>query len=568
MAHPAVIKVLLVEDHLEDALLVQSMLFLADPDRYNLSHVRSLPDAIARLKKDPCDVVLLDLSLSEFDGLNALSRLHSSVPGIPVVVLVGHREEALGLQAVESGAQDYLLKVPGNSISVARIRRAMERNRAQEEVTNLKRFDPVTGLPNRLQFLEALDSAIYAADELSSCLTLVLLDIDRFKSINDTLGQEQGDILLKTVSERLVQCAGPKDLVARLGGDEFALLIHGLPSSKAAEARTENVRKAMSGAYKLDGNEVYVTPSIGLSHYPENGRDARSLVRNAESALSSAKSRGRNNLQAFSPEMEAPASERLRLENGLRRALKQDELFLYYQPQVDLESGRITGMEALLRWHHPTLGLISPSRFIRLAEETGLIVPIGEWVLRTACAQAVKWQEKGFGKLRVSVNLSPRQFHENTLTAIVRGILEDTGLDPALLALEITEGVMMEDTRESAAAFAGIKGMGINISIDDFGTGYSSLGYLKRFPVDVLKLDRSFVKEVDTDPGDAAIARAIIALAHGLSVTVIAEGVETREQLDFLKKEGCHGVQGFLLSKPVTSRAFERLLARGGAFSL
>jgi len=559
---PAVIKTLLVEDDLEDALLVRGMLHHADPDRFNVIHVRSLSDAFKRLKEEAFDVVFLDLSLPDGEGLTGIQDARAAARGIPIVVLGADREEGLALKAVEVGAQDYVLKSPGNAISVSRIRRAMERTRSEEHVAYLTRFDPITGLANRALFRERLDAALGAAAREETPVALVLLDLDRFKTVNESLGHECGDRLLQAVAGRLERSGGGD--VARLGGDEFAVIAPGADAD-AAFHRARQIFEAMSTPFNLDGHEIYVTPSIGVSCYPRPSEGADALIRNAEAAMYRAKERGRNNLQAFAPEMAGPATERIRLEAALRHALTREEFVLFYQPQVDLASRRIVGLEALLRWHHPALGLVAPSRFIWLAEETGLIVPIGEWVLATACAQAKAWDEAGLAPRRMVVNLSARQFRQERLPETVARALEAAGLAPERLALEITEGALMEATRRNDSLVAELKDLGVGISIDDFGVGYSSLAYLKRFPVDILKLDRCFVRDIASDPGDVAIARAIIALARGLSLSVIAEGIETPEQVAVLQAEGCENGQGYLLGRPVPARGAERLMRQGPA---
>jgi diguanylate cyclase (GGDEF)-like protein len=559
---PAVIKTLLVEDDLEDALLVRGMLHRADPDRFNVIHVRSMGDAFRRLKEEAFDVVLLDLSLPDVEGLSGIPDARAAARGVPIVVLGADREEGMALKAVELGAQDYVLKSPGNTISVSRIRRAMERTRSEEQVAYLTRFDPVTGLANRTLFRERLDTALAAADRAEAPVALILLDLDRFKTVNDSLGHACGDRLLQAVAGRMERAGGGD--VARLGGDEFAVIVPGADAD-VAFLRARQIMDTMSAPFNLDGHEVYVTPSIGVSCYPRPSDGADVLTRNAEAAMYRAKERGRNNLQAFAPEMAGPATERIRLEAALRHALTREEFVLFYQPQVELASGRVVGLEALLRWHHPLLGLVTPSRFIWLAEETGLIVPIGEWVLSTACAQAKAWDEAGLGPHRMVVNLSARQFRQEHLAQSVAQALAASGLAPERLALEITEGALMENTRRNDSLVAELKALGVGISIDDFGVGYSSLAYLKRFPVDILKLDRSFVRDIATDPGDVAIARAVIALARGLRLSVIAEGVETPEQVAVLRAEGCENGQGYLLGRPLPVRGAEKLLRQDPA---
>jgi len=560
-----VIRVLLVEDDREDAGLVRGMIAGSEPDRFNLVHVVGLVEARHRAALENFDVLLLDLSLPGLPGLSALSAAQSAVPGVPVVVMASPAEESLALMAMDMGAEDYLLKSPGNVLNSARIRRAMERNFVSEQATAQAAADPITGLCNRDSFRRALDTARQQADAGGPSFTLILIDLDRFRAVNDVLGHSGGDQFLRAVAERLERNLPEGDVLARLGGDEFAVLARATLTPEDGSNRARALLEVLSRPYHVEGHELFVTPSIGIARYPNGSGDADELITNAESALFRAKQAGRNNFQWHDPEGDGspPAAERMRLEGALRRALDRDEFLLYYQPQIDLETGRITGTEALLRWHHPQLGLVNPGQFIWLAEETGLIVPIGEWVLRTACLQTKVWERAGMGPLRMVVNLSARQFRQERLVERISSVLSSCGLAPDRLALEITEGALMDNTRHTLSSLACLREAGVRISIDDFGTGYSSLGYLKRFPVDILKIDQSFVRDLATDRGDQAITRAILALARGLSLDVVAEGVETRAQLDFLRREGCRNVQGYLLSRPIPARQFEALMKVG-----
>jgi diguanylate cyclase (GGDEF)-like protein len=409
-------------------------------------------------------------------------------------------------------------------------------------------------------FSQRLSHAIAQARRNGTQLAVLFIDLDRFKNINDTLGHEAGDNVLKGVAERLHECLRESDTVGRLSGDEFVVLLEGMSQSMHCADVAQKVLTAVARPFALGTQEFHLTASIGISTYPADSEDVQSLLKNADVAMYRAKELGKNNFQFYSAQMNVHTLERLALESSLRGALERNEFVLHYQPKVDIRSGRIIGMEALVRWQHPTKGLIPPMQFIPLAEETGLIVPIGEWVLRTACARNKSWQEQGLPPLCIAVNLSARQFAYENLVQDVARVLNETGLDATLLEIEITESMVMHDPEHAIELLNKLKAMGINISIDDFGTGYSSLSYLKRFPIDSLKIDRSFIKDLPLDGNDAAITRAIIAMAHGLKLKVIAEGTETGEQLSFLRADECDEMQGFYFSKPLPEHEFALLV--------
>jgi diguanylate cyclase (GGDEF)-like protein len=396
---------------------------------------------------------------------------------------------------------------------------------------------------------------------------VLLLSLDQFKKVNDTLGYALGYRLLREVTERLASCVPEVETVARFEGDEFALLLTQIGGTDGVVEVIRQLGDALRLPFTLDGHEVFVTASIGISLYPRDGEDGPTLLKNAGAVLYRAKQQGGDNYQFYAAGINAGALERLSLENSLRRALERSEFEVYYQPQVEFKTGMVVGTEALVRWRHPELGLVPPAEFIPLAEDTGLIVPIGEWVLHTACAQGKVWQSVGFAHLSVAVNLSARQFQQQTLSETVVRILEETGLSPRRLGLELTESSIIRNAESAGRTLDELKAMGIKIAVDDFGMGYSSLGYLKRLPIAVLKIDRSFVREVTTDPDDAALVTAIVTLAHNLRLKVIAEGVETEEQLRFLKTLGCDEWQGYLYSKPLPAEAFRQLLLEGGRAS-
>jgi diguanylate cyclase (GGDEF)-like protein/PAS domain S-box-containing protein len=441
----------------------------------------------------------------------------------------------------------------------------LARWQAEERVRHLAHFDELTGLPNRSMFNQRLSHALAQAQRRKTPLAVLFIDLDRFKNINDTLGHDAGDTVLREVAERLQSCLRESDTVGRLGGDEFVVLIEDLPETVHVTAIAQKILTAVARPFVLEGQEFHITGSIGISTYPDDSADMQTLLKNADISMYRAKEQGKNNYQFYSAQMNVHSIERLALESSLRHALERNEFLLHYQPKVDIVSGRVTGMEALVRWQQPGKALVPPSEFIPLAEETGLIVPIGEWVLRTACARLKSWQEEGMAPLRIAVNLSARQFVQENLPHDVARVLEATGLDPSALELELTESMIMKDPERAVTVLNRLKAMGIHLSIDDFGTGYSSLSYLKRFPIDSVKIDRSFIQDIPGDADDAAITRAIIAMAHSLRLKVIAEGVETPEQLRFLREHGCDEMQGYYFSKPLAESEFLRLLQDSSA---
>ncbi|MEW5944153.1 MAG: EAL domain-containing protein [Pseudomonadota bacterium] len=458
--------------------------------------------------------------------------------------------------------------VNGEYTFTAFIRDITERKQIEEQLADLASYDSVTRLPNRVLFKDRLMHAmVQQGRHPERQIALLFLDLDHFKTVNDTLGHTIGDKLLQAVANQIRIGIRKGDTISRLGGDEFTIILESLHHTDDAAVIAQKILDNIAVPFNIEGHEIFVSATIGITIYPNDAQSADDLLRNADTAMYQAKERGRGRYLFFTSEMNARMAERLKLENSLRRALERNEFRLHYQPQVDLATGRITGMETLIRWEHPDVGLVPPFQFIPIAEETGLIVPIGEWVLQTACAQNKAWQEAGLPAVRVAVNLSGHQFGQQNLAKIIEQTLNDTGLDARYLELEITESVAMENAEKTIAALQTFKTMGIGISIDDFGTGYSSLSYLKRFPIDTLKIDRSFVKDVTDDPEDAAIASATIAMAHNLKLKVIAEGVETAEQLAFLQKHACDEIQGYYFSKPVPADDFAKLLQQG-AFPL
>jgi diguanylate cyclase (GGDEF)-like protein len=434
------------------------------------------------------------------------------------------------------------------------------RNRTEARVQYLATHDDLTGLPNRVKFGQALNELVNAAQSFNRKFGVMFIDLDRFKLINDTLGHGAGDLLLKEVSARLKHCVRDGDMVARLGGDEFVVLINDAPDVQEVSARARDILSAIGKPVFVHGQECTVTASIGISMFPADAQDEQTLTRTADAAMYLTKEQGRNGFRFFSSEVEMQSLERLMLETSLRRALERNEFSLYYQAKRDMD-GNVSGAEALLRWQHRDLGTLPPARFIPIAEETGLIVPIGKWVLETACSQNMAWQNQGLPPLRIAVNLSPRQFNDNNLLDDIQEALGNSGMPPDLLELEITESMVMQNVDRALRLLREIRKMGVHLAIDDFGTGYSSMSLIKLFPIDTIKVDRSFVRDLMTDADDRAITEAIIALGKALRLRIIAEGVETKEQETFLREHACDEIQGYLFSEPIPAEAFRAFVA-------
>ncbi len=470
--------------------------------------------------------------------------------------------DALGpLEAVFTAKDGRLVIVEGNltcsdssgdsPVIWSICRDITDRKHAEEQLYRLAHHDTLTGLPNRILFMDRLQQAKALANRYQHQVAILFLDLDRFKIINDTLGHPIGDRLLQQVAHRIVGCVREVDTVARIGGDEFTIILVNVDNPDDVKKMGQKILKTLAAPFIIDTYELFVTTSIGVSLYPTDGESLDHLVKKADIAMYYAKGEGRNNVQFYSPRMDENADKRLLLETSLRKALDNREFRVYYQPKVDIVTKRITAMEALIRWEHPLLGLVSPGEFIPLAEETGLIIPIGEWVLRAACIQNRQWLRQGLPRMRVAVNLSGYQFQQKNLLETIRGILGETGLSADLLELEITESVIMQNPDFAVSVLNQLRDLGVHISIDDFGTGYSSLAHLKRFSVNTLKIDKSFVRDVEINSADAAITTAIIAMGNSLNLKVIAEGVETEGQLSFLSDNNCDEVQGYLFSTPM-----------------
>lgn len=449
-------------------------------------------------------------------------------------------------------------------------RNVTEKTLYQEKLDHLAHHDPLTGLPNRLLFSDRLSMKLSESRQNGQSMAIMFIDLDRFKLINDTLGHNVGDGLLKDVASRLRKTLRDVDTIARMGGDEFTLILPNIRTTEHPMRVASRVLQAFSAPFQVEGHELFISPSIGVSIYPEDGQDVETLVKNADTAMYRAKEQGRNNCQLYTKALNAKALERITLETSLRNALRRHEMMVHYQPQVDIRTGDILGVEALARWKHPELGFVPPSQFVPLAEDTGLIMPISEWMLYEVCQQNKDWQDAGLPPMVASVNISARQLEHDHLLRAVRTVLDKTGLDPSYLGIELTESMLMRNTDHSAEVLGQLKEMGVHVSVDDFGTGHSSLSYLKRLPIDSVKIDQSFVRDITINPDDAAISGAVVAMAHSLKLSVVAEGVETLEQLEFLRSLKCDMIQGYFISRPVPADELTQLLvdARGDGSQL
>jgi diguanylate cyclase (GGDEF)-like protein len=513
-------------------------------------------------------------SISAWDGVRRWTSARE-LYGFPLAVLVGLSvDEQLAAEHRET--RSYLWRAAFGSVLVVvlagllgRMSWHLAQNRIREGETKLAHaqrveylayHDGLTGLPNRSMFSKLLSQRINEAHRYHRRLAVAFLDLDRFKQINDTLGHEAGDQLLQEVAKRLRACVRESDTVARLGGDEFVVLLPELGDATYAASVAQKILSVIAKPFTLIGHEFRITASIRISAYPEDGLDEQTLTKNADIAMYQAKAEGKNNFQFYSENLNANSLERLTLESSLRHALEHNEFRLCYQAKRDIGSGRITGMEALLRWEHPDLGLVAPMQFIPIAEETGLIVPIGRWVLETACSQNVAWQSAGVPPLNIAVNLTARQFSDEHLLEDVTAVLETTGMDPHLLEFELSESLLIRDIEATLRILTGLKHLGIRIAIDDFGTGYSSLATLQRFPLDTIKIDRSLIHDISAEPEGTGLADAVIAMGKNLSLTVVAQGVETAEQADYLRTHACDELQGFYFNRPLPSEEFTQLL--------
>lgn len=572
-------KILVIED---EELVRENILELLDAEGLEGIGAENGRIGVDLAREQKPDLILCDVMMPGLDGYGVLSALRQN-PGlatIPFIFLTAKAAKADFRQGMELGADDYLTKpftraeLLGAIATRLRKQAAVqdfynsELQEAKEQLDYLVYHDSLTGLPNQLSLREQFQQVQPTDSDPPKAIAILCLDLDRFNQINDNLGHAFGDLVLQAVAQRLTACVGSENIVARLNADQFAIILATTQHKKEAVQVAQTILESISQTFALGGEEIFMTASIGIALYPRDGKEIEQLLNCANKAMVQAKQQGGDQYQLYSAVSTLGSSDRLALQTSLRHALEREELQVYYQPQVNLQTGQIMGTEALVRWQHPERGFVSPARFIPIAEETGLIVAIGEWVLQTACQQTKRWQMAGFPNLRVAVNLSGRQFNQVDLRHKLVRILTETGLHARYLELELTESILVENTEVAIRRLNALKALGVEIAIDDFGTGYSSLSYLQQFPFDTLKIDQCFIRNIMANSSNAAITRAIIQMAKSLNLKLIAEGVETETELSFVAQHQCDGMQGYLFSPPLPAKGFEALLTSGKALPL
>jgi diguanylate cyclase (GGDEF)-like protein len=558
--HDAYVRILLVEDDVTYARFAQEMLESVRSTRVQLAHAASVHDAIERLAVAAPDIILLDLGLPDAQGLDALTALVDAAPNLPIVILSGTEDEVLALEAVKAGAQDYLLKGQATSeLLVKAIRYAIERKQSELHMKRLAYYDSLTGLPNRRLVMEHLILALKRVARNNSVVAVFFIDIDHFKHINDTLGHEAGDRVLQQLATRLSQSLRDSDTLARLSGDEFVAVVE-VTQPRQLAVVAASLQQRLKTPFTTTDGELFVTASIGVSAYPTDGDDAEELLRNADRAMYRAKAQGRDTVRFYAAPLEEARSSQVAFKNALQRAIERDELRVHFQPLVDLHTGQIDGFEALVRWRHPSRGVIPPSDFIPLAEESELILLIERWVLHAAMTEVTN--VRAANQLKLAINISRRHFDNPALLSELKRIVRQVGYNAGLLELELTESGIMHHPQRVLRHLKECRRLGINVAVDDFGTGYSCLGLMKRFPLNALKIDRSFVHNCGTDPTSRALVTAIIRVGHALGLQVTAEGVETASELEYLRDQNCDRAQGYYFGRPVQSARLKGLLRR------
>lgn len=564
MSYNSQVTVLLVEDNAVDALWVQRALASLEGLEFQCLQQETLEAALLHLEQQHVDVILTDLSLPDSSGLDTFHHLRSRAPETPILVLSGITDEDVAVAAVQNGAQDYLVKDHVTKDSLHRsIRYSIERNRSQQHLAFLAHYDQLTGLPNRGLFFDRFEHAIRRARRSEQLVALLFVDLDHFKDINDSIGHHAGDVLLKRVADRLRTCVRDCDTVSRMGGDEFSLVLEDIASIQQVSVVAKRILHTLAEPFWIESREIFTSASVGITIFPFDDNPEGTLLQHADIAMYQAKHQGGNAYQYYLGGMGAQVASRSSLANDLRQGLAKEEFFLHYQPLVDLNTGRILGLESLVRWQHPTKGLISPGQFIPIAEQIGLIGRLGQWVLQKACTDIGQINREGVAEIPVAVNVSGRQFRHKELVEKIQEVLGHSALAPGMLELELTENVLMDDSTNHTTTLDQIKQMGVKISIDDFGTGYSSLRYLKTFPIDTLKIDRSFIQDLPYNPHNASLVASMIDMGHSLGLSVLAEGVETLEQVQFLKAHDCDRAQGYFFARPQSLDSLMPVLKTG-----
>lgn len=549
--------ILLVEDRRATRLMIRKILY---SDNYRVIEAENGEEALEIFATLQPEVVLMDIIMPVMDGLTACAHLRNMPGGdlVPILMFTGLDDGTSVEKAFAAGASDFISKPINWEELRHRVRRLTYLRRIEDINRHQAYYDNLTNLPNRILFNDRLTIALTQAQKDSEMLAVLFINIKNFKLINDAFGYDKGDLVLQGIGQRLVNSVGEEVTVARLGGDDFALILTKIQQEKDVAKVAQQSLKAIQKSWHISGQEVNITAIIGIALYPNDGLDIDTLLKNAETAMyRNSHNHGSTMYHFYNNQMNTKAFERLTLENSLHRALEENQFKIFYQPQIDIKTGKIFGVEALLRWEHPTQGLIPPDKFIPISEDTGLIIPIGEWMLNNVCKQHRHWQRKEYAPLKVSINLSAIQFEQLNLIDTITDALHNNNIPPELLTVEITETIAMQNINHTINLLTQLKKMNITIAIDDFGTGYSSLSYLKKLPIDLLKIDRSFVRDITNDEDDATIVATIILLATSLKLDVIAEGVETVEQLYFLSKHNCQKVQGYYFSKPMPALQLE-----------
>jgi diguanylate cyclase (GGDEF)-like protein len=567
-------KILVIED---EEFVRENILELLDAEGFDVFGAQNGHIGVDLAKAKMPDLILCDVMMPGLDGYGVLTTIRQDplMAAIPFIFLTAKAAKADFRQGMELGADDYITKPFTRAELLGAIGTRLKKQAAVEELYHIElqqakaqldyliHNDSLTNLPNRLSLRERFKQVQPTDSNNEQLVTVLCLGIDRFNQINDNLGHAVGDLLIKSVAERLSACVGNQNTVARLNADQFAIILATVEHKKEAGNVAQTLLDNLSQTFRLAGQEIFITASLGIAVYPRDGAEVEQLLNHANIAMAKAKEQGGDQYEYYTPAYNIGSADRLVLQSSLRYALERQELVVYYQPQVNLQTGEIVGAEALVRWQHPERGLVSPDKFIPIAEETGLIVPIGEWVLHTACQQVKLWQTEGFPSLRVAVNLSSRQFSQIDLRHQLVQILIATGLDPKYIELELTESMLVQNTEVAIRRLNALKALGVTIAIDDFGTGYSSLSYLQQFPFDILKIDRCFIRNITENANNAAITKAIIEMAKSLNLKLIAEGVETEAELSFVCQHQCDGMQGYLFSRPIPAPEFHQLLMAG-----